>query len=329
VHRAYHPSSRPHTHKRPIRWWRLLPWLLAAYLATGVYSVKPNERVVVRRCGKALPKLQPPGLHVGLPYGIDRISRVRVLEKKRVSIGSSQSERLIGRRALPQESEHLTGDTNLIVVSATVQYEVDGQNVDRYLFHVADVPSLVRNVASARLSEIISSMEVDDVLTVGRHEIQKWVKERAQEDLDSYGVLEPDGSDGSGIAITSVLLNEDLQPPQEVADAFLDVIAAREDRHRAINEARGYANRLKEQADADADSLTQQAQGYAGEITLMATGDASRFTQRAEHLDDNRRSLTVKRLIIETMEEVLPRVKKIVLDKSSAESVELGIIEAE
>ena len=301
-----------------------MPWLLAAYLATGVYSVKPNERAVVQRCGKALAKTRPPGLHVGLPYGIDRISRVKVLEKKRVSIGSSQSERLIGRRALPRESEHLTGDKNLIVVSATVQYEVDARNVESFLFKVADIPALVRNVVASRLSEIISSMPVDDVLTGGRHEIQSWVRDRAQQDLDGYGL----GSDGFGVRVTSVLLNEDLQPPQEVAEAFRDVIAAREDRHRAINEATGYANRLKEQADADADSLTQEAQGAAAEIQLMADGDARRFSQRAEQLGENR-ALTVKRLIIETMEEVLPRVKKILLDKSTAESVELGIIEAQ
>ena len=319
MHRAYHPSPRPRVRKRPVRWWRLLPWFLAAYLATGVYSVKPNERAVVQRCGKALPTMRPPGLHVGLPYGIDRISRVRVLEKKRVSIGTSQSERLIGRRALPRESEHLTGDKNLIVVSATVQYEVNDAKVDLYLFNVADVPSLVRNVAASRLSEIISSMQVDDVLTAGRHDIQSWVKEKAQEDLDAYD---------SGVKLTSVLLNEDLQPPQEVAEAFRDVIAAREDRHRAVNEAEGYANRLKEQADADADSLSQEAQGFAAEIESMAYGDASRFSQRAEQLGDHR-ALTFRRLIIETMEEVLPRMKKIILDKSTAESVELGIIEAE
>jgi len=319
VHRAYHPSPRPRVRKRPVRWWRLLPWFLAAYLATGVYSVKPNERVVVQRCGKALPAMRPPGLHVGLPYGIDRISRVRVLEKKRVSIGISQSERLIGRRALPRESEHLTGDKNLIVVSATVQYEVNDAKVDLYLFNVADVPALVRNVAASRLSEIISSMNVDDVLTAGRHDIQSWVKEKAQQDLDAYD---------SGVKLTSVLLNEDLQPPQEVAEAFRDVIAAREDRHRAVNEAEGYANRLKEQADADADSLSQEAQGFAAEIKSMADGDAARFSQRAEQLGDHR-ALTFRRLIIETMEEVLPRMKKIILDKSTAESVELGIIEAE
>ena len=319
MHRAYHPSPRPRVQKRSVRWWRLLPWLLAAYLATGVYSVKPNERVVVQRCGKALPKMQPPGLHVGLPYGIDRISRVRVLEKKRVSIGTSQSERLIGRRALPQESEHLTGDNNLIVVSATVQYEVDRQKVEQYLFNVADVPGLVRNVAASRLSEMVSSMRVDDVLTTGRDEIQLGVKEKAQQDLDAYG---------SGVKLTSVLLNEDLQPPQEVAEAFRDVVAAREDRHRAINEAQGYANRLKEQADADADSLTQAAQALASQVTLTAEGDASRFAQRVGKLGENR-TLTVKRLIIETMEEVLPRVKKIVLDRSAAETVELGIIEAD
>ena len=74
MHRAYHPT--PHVRKRRIRWWAVLPWLVAAYLATGVYSVGPNERAVVRRCGRPLESVRMPGLHFGFPCGIDRVTRL-------------------------------------------------------------------------------------------------------------------------------------------------------------------------------------------------------------------------------------------------------------
>ena len=316
MHRAYHPQPQTRASKRPLRLWRLLPWLLAVYLATGIYSVRPNELAVVRRCGKVLQQHRSPGLHFGFPYGIDRVRRVKFQEQKRVSVGMSQTEKALGRRNQPRESEYLTGDRNLIMVSANVQYQIDDPKA--YLFNVVDVPALVGNVAAGRLASVISGMNVDDVLTVERGTIQTRVKEATQTVLDGYG---------AGVRVSSVLLDEDTEPPQEVAEAFRDVTAAREDRQRLINEAQGYANRLKEQADADANSLLEEAEGFAGEITLMARGDADRFSQIADRLSDQR-SLTFKRLILETMEEVLPRVKKIVLDRPAAESVDLGIIEA-
>lgn len=315
MHRAYHPQPHTRAPKRPMRPWRLLPWLLAVYLATGIYSVRPNELAVVRRCGKVLRQHRLPGLHFGFPYGIDRVTRVKFQEQKRVSVGMSQTEKALGRRNQPRESEYLTGDRNLIMVSANVQYQIDDPNA--YLFNVVDVPALVGNVAAGRLASVISGMNVDDVLTIERGTIQTRVKETTQAILDGYA---------AGVRVSSVLLDEDTEPPQEVAEAFRDVTAAREDRQRLINEAQGYANRLKEQADADANSLLEEAEGFAGEITLMAQGDADRFSQIADRLSDQR-SLTIKRLILETMEEVLPRVKKIVLDRSAAESVDLGIFE--
>jgi membrane protease subunit HflK len=290
--------------------------LLAVYLATGIYSVRPNELAVVRRCGKVLEQHRLPGLHFGLPYGIDRVTRVKFQEQKRVSVGMSQTEKALGRRNQPRDSEYLTGDRNLIMISANVQYQIDDPN--DYLFNAVDVAALVGDAAAGRLASVISGMNVDDVLTIERSTIQTEVKTATQKALNGYA---------AGVRVTSVLLDEDTEPPQEVAEAFRDVTAAREDRQRLINEAQGYANRLKEQAEADANSLLEEAEGFAGEARLMARGDADRFRQIAQRLPEQR-SLTLKRLILETMEEVLPRMKKIVLDRPAAESVDLGIIEA-
>ena len=162
-------------------------------------------------------------------------------------------------------------------------------------------------------------MEVDDVLTTRRGWIQAEVQRHAQDTLDTYR---------TGVRITSVLLDERTEPPQEVADAFRDVTAAREDQQRAISEAEGYAARLRQSAEADADSLLRQAEGFARQTTLMAESGAERFRLLQAELAEGR-ELTIRRLILETMEEVLPRMKKIIADREASESVDLGIMQPE
>ncbi len=328
----------PSRSKKRLRWWRLLPWLVAAYALTGFYSVQPNEQAVVRRCGRALPQVSQPGLHFGFPYGIDRVVKVRVQEQKQVSVGMSRLSspakapagaanqsgvginpwsRALGRQLQPQEAECLTGDNNVILLSANVQYQIE--DVRRYLFRSANVPVLVENSVAGALCEEVSRMEVDDVLTTRRGWLQAEVQRHAQDTLDSYQ---------AGVRITSVLLDERTEPPQEVADAFRDVTAAREDQQRAINEAQGYAARLQQSAEADADSLLQQAEAFAQQTTLLASSGAERFRWLQAELAEGR-ELTVRRLILETREEVLPRMKKIVVDREASETVDLGIMQPE
>jgi membrane protease subunit HflK len=292
-----------------------LPWLLAVYLATGFYSVQPNERAVVHRCGKALDKLRMPGLHFGFPYGIDRVTRLKVLQRKRVGVGITLAERSQGRPAQPQEAERLTGDRNLIRVSAIVQYRIADPKA--YLFNVADVPALVSNVASSALTAVVTSTTVDDVLTIQRVAIQDEVKQATQTALDGYG---------TGVEVTSVSL-EEVAAPKDVRQAFHDVTAAREDMQRMINEAQGYANRLIPQARGEARRIGLEAEAYRDAVVQKARGDAESFSKIAAEVSDDRQ-LTVKRLILETMERVLPRLKKIVLDEHAGDGVDLGLIEA-
>jgi membrane protease subunit HflK len=314
VHRAYQPA--PHRPSRRFSWLALVPWLFVAYLATGFYTVGTDERAVVRRCGRALPELRLPGLHFGFPYGIDRVTRLKMFKPKRVGVGMSLSERSLGRRVEPQQAEWLSGDHNLIVISAIVQYRI--ADPKHYLFNVADVQTLVSDAAAGALTSIATSMHVDDVLTVERLAIQDEVKRAAQETLNRYG---------AGVEISTVSL-EGVTPPEEVAQAFRDVTAAREDGDRTVNEAQGYANRILPEARGEARRLLIDAEAYRDETTEKARGDAERFTEMAAELSTDR-PLTMKRLILETMERVLPRLKKIVLDDPSTGAVDLGIIEAE
>ena len=314
MHRAYQPT--PPSPKRRTSWLALLPWLVAAYALTGFYAVGTDERAVVRRCGRALAQLQLPGLHFGFPYGVDRVTRLKVFQPKRAGVGMSLADRSLGRRVQPQEAEWLTADHNLIVLSAVVQYRI--AEPKQYVFKVADVDTLVSNAAGSALTSIVTSMNVDDVLTVERLAIQDEVKRAAQEVLNRYQ---------AGVEVTSVSL-EGVTPPQEVVQAFRDVTAAREDGQRTVNEAQGYANRLVPEARGEAQRMLIDAEAYRDEVVEMARGDAERFTTMAQELAENRQ-LTTKRLTLETLEKVLPRLKKIVLDGRATGAVDLGIIEAD
>ena len=315
-------ASRPARLRRGGAWWRPVGGLLLcaalAWLATGVYSVRSNERAVVRRCGRALRRVRTPGLHLGLPYGIDRVDRLRALETKRVGVGMGLADRAIGRRAAPQQAECLTGDRNLLLVSAVVQYRISHPRA--YLLNVADVPALVRSVAAAELSRTIAGMTVDDVLTVRRGEIQKAVRDATQAALDRYG---------AGVTLTErvLLSSEGVAPPVEVAEAFRDVTSAREDRQRAINVAQAYANRLAPETRGQGYRVTSEAEAYADEVVEKARGDRDRFLAEAAQLG-RAREVTFKRLLLETLEEVLPRLRKVVVGAGTGDALDLGIIES-
>jgi len=292
---------------------KVLALAVVAYLATGLYSVGTNEVAIVRRFGRALARPRGPGLHFGLPYGLDRVTKLRPRETKRVGVAMTLAERAIGRKVLPKQAECLTGDRNLIVLTAVVQYGV--KDPRRYLFEATDVGKLVADTAAASLAALISGMTVDDVLTVKRSVIQDEASRRAQATLDRYGL---------GVRVVGISL-EGLSPPEEVAEAFRDVIAARGDRERKINDAQGYAERLLPRAKGEAQRILTDAVAYSQELLERATGEAERFTKMQAQLGHHRQ-LTARRLIIETMEEVLPRLKKVVLD---GERLDFGLFETQ
>jgi len=313
---VHDPNAR---HTRPPRWGRrvgsVAVMALLVYLATGVYYVRTGEQAVVQRCGKVLDRVRTPDLYIGLPYGIDKVTRLKVNEVKRVGVNVDLSRRALGRRADPANAECLTGDRNLILVSAVVQYQV--KDAKAYVLRAADVPALVRNAAAASLASIVSGAAVDDVLTVERLAIRNRARRETRAALDACGV---------GVHVLEVSL-EGVAPPQEVVEAFRDVTAAREDFQRAINEAKGYASRLLPQARGEAQRVVTEAEADATKICREAEGEAERFRLMAAQLS-NGREVTVRRLILETLEQVLPRLKKVVVDGDARDTLDLGLIEA-
>jgi len=313
MHRIIEPSRD--LPKGPFRFAALLPWLIVAYLATGLYTVETNQRAVVRRFGRALPELKGPGLKLGLPYGFERVDRMKLREPKRVAVNSSLTDRASGRLTEPLLAECLTGDRNLIQIPAVVQYDIADPKA--YLLRAADVPALVRSATAAGITSVVSSMGVDDVLTVERRTVRTRAIARAQELLDRYGV---------GVRVTAISL-EGMGPPEEVADAFRDVNNARWDRDRAINDAEGYLRRVLPQARGEARRVLLEADGYYDETVQRARGDAARFDKMAAAATGQGRRPTLLRLVLETMEEVLPRLNKIVVDGEAGRQLDLGLFE--
>ncbi len=320
----HHDAGHPHNHARPggTPWKGVALWVLAAlaaWAATGIYAVQPNERAVVWRCGRILAQPSLPGIHCGLPWGLDRVTRLKVYEQKRVGIGLKLDDRNLGQAAGLRRAECLAGDRNLIAVAAVVQYDI--RDAKAYLVRTADVPLVIENLATAELSAAVASRDVDDILTLGRLEIQQQVAAALKERLARW---QHEGR-GLGVQINSVTL-EAVRPPQEVDEAFRDVASARQDRQRVVNEAQGFAAALLPSARGEARRIRLQAEGAAAETVERARGEADRFGRLAAQLGLGR-DLTARRLILETLEEVLPKMKKIVLDERTQKQIDLGIIE--
>jgi len=258
------------------------------YLASGFYVVQPGEQAIVRRFGQVLPGEIGPGLHYRVPWPVDQVDIVSVSAVRRTETD----------RALM-----LTGDENLINVRLGVHYVV--ADPAAYLFRVTDPDTLVSAAAEAAARQVIAEEAVDNVLTIDKALIQSRAAELAQATLDAYE---------TGLQIVDVQLLES-SPPEAVADAFRDVSSAREDKQTVVNEALAYQNEVVPTARGDAATLVNAARAYAAEKVNAAQGEAARFSaQQAAHADQP--AITHVRLYLEAIENVLPGVRKVLVDPS-------------
>jgi membrane protease subunit HflK len=287
------------------------------YLLTGAYVVNPGEQAVVRRFGKILEGTVTEGIHYRIPWPVDRVERVNMSEVRRADIGVSLPEHEHGIFP-PQKVQLLTGDENIINTEAIVHYKI--KDAAKYLYNVSfNGERLVRNSVESALIYLIGNMAVDDILTVEKLNAQGAIIRKAQEMLDKYE---------SGLQITTFNIKA-IIPPQEVADAFRDVTTAREDKEREINMARGYSNSLIPEARGKAQEALSQAEAYKTEMVNIAKGDAERFEAMLAEYERNRKiyteDTTKYRLYLETMEKILPRVKKYIINPSNGGSQKINL----
>jgi membrane protease subunit HflK len=182
-----------------------------------------------------------------------------------------------------------------------------------YLFQVEDVPALIAAAVEAELARSVARLGVDDILTIGKARLQEEVRGSAQKRLNDLR---------SGVVIASVNI-ETVTPPAEAADAFRDVASARADSSRIVNEAHGYSNDIVPRARGEARQMIEAAEGHKQRVTNLALGDTERFRQvAAEYAKAS--EVNGRRLYVETLEQVLPRIRKVFVDKN--ENLDLTIL---
>jgi membrane protease subunit HflK len=296
----------------------LIGWLIAS-----IYIVNEGERGVVLRFGRYL-ETTLPGPHLRL-FPIDRVEIVNVEQRRFREIGyrsGSGGNRQPAIRSVPKEALMLTQDENIVDVRLAVQYQIKDPRA--YLFNVLDPESVLVQVVESATRETIGKSTMDFVLTEGRSDIVANIKTLSQRILDGYGPVpqtgsgkdderrRPDLSQGAGLLIVTVVL-QDAQPPEEVQDAFADAIKAREDEQRLKNEAEAYSNEVIPRARGQAARRLQEASAYKEQVIAQAQGEASRFDQL---LAAYRKApdVTRERLYLETMETVLSRASKVLVD---------------
>ena len=281
--------------------------LLVVWIVPGTfYFVEPDEEGVVTRFGK-FHRTTSPGLHFKFPSPIEHAATPKIRQVRRAEIGFRATA---GRpmQRVPAESLMLTGDQNIIDINLVVQYRI--MDSVKYLFNVRRPHKLIRDSTETVIRGITGSQKIDEALTTGKAQIQVLAKEQIQTLLDRYD---------SGLQIVALQL-QDVHPPEQVEAAFKDVVSAREDKERMINEAQGYRNAVIPEARGQAAQIMRIAEGYREQTVKKAEGDAKRFLQQYEEYK-KAPDITRKRLYLETMEEILPNVKKFIMGNEKGSGV--------
>jgi membrane protease subunit HflK len=282
--------------------------VLLVWLTSGIYTIQPGEEGVVTRFGEIV-RTTTAGLNYHLPWPVEQVYKVDIARIRRLEIGfRSNPARPDLIRRVPAESLMLTGDENIVDAQLTVQYRV--KDPKRYLFKLLNPVSTLRAATEVALRNKVGNTTIEEVLTVGRDRVQNETQEFLQQLMDAYE---------SGIQVTEVKLQM-VEAPTQVKDAFDEVVRAREDREKLINEARGYREDVIPKARGEAQQIVEAAEAYKQERTLKAKGDAAHFNA-VLHEYQKAPEVTRERLHLETIERILPNVEKVIIDSKGANNV--------
>lgn len=279
------------------------------FFATGLYTVNPEEVGVIQRFGKYLSTTQP-GLHFKIPFGVDKLTKVKVKLVFKEEFGFRTLQAGVRTKYSSQsynnEAIMLTGDLNIADVEWIVQYRI--KDPVKYMFKVRNVEETMRDVSESVIREVVGDRSVDEVIVLNRKEIADKSQQMLQEQLDIYEV---------GLEIITINL-QNVNPPEAVQPAFNNVNSAKQEKERIINEAWQKYNQVIPEAEGRAKRTIEEAEGFAVNRVNRANGDANRFIQMYNTYRYSK-TVTKKRLYLEMMEKVLPKVEKkyIIDDKAN------------
>lgn len=282
------------------------------WFATGFYRVNPGQEGVELLFGK-LNDVTEPGLQYNYPYPIGRTIVPYVQKVRRVDIGyRPREQRWDGNKIdvnnitdVPAESLILTSDQNIVDTDFTVFWRI--KDTIKYLFNIRDPEQTVKIAAESAMREVVGQTRFDNAVTIGREDIETRTKILLQEILDSYG---------AGIDIEQVELQKS-DPPLEVIDAFNDVQRARQDRDRLRNEAEAYANTVVPEARGKAETIFRDAQGFKEKEIQESKGEAERFLMVYKEYKKSP-IIVKKRIYLDTLADIYGEINKVILDKNAS-----------
>jgi len=280
---------------------------LALWLAWSItYRVQQDELGIVMRFG-AYDRQLPPGLNFAFPWPIETVTTPRVTRINRVDIGfraapdSQPGVRPIPQRDMLPESLMLTGDENIIDIDFAVFWQI--RSASDFLFNTRSPEATVQSAAESVMRQIIGRTRIQAALTDARTQIEQDVLRGTQAILDQYG---------AGIEVTQVQMQK-VDPPAAVVDAFRDVQRANADRERLSNEAESYRNDIIPRARGQAEQMVAEATGFRDSQTARARGEAGRFVSVLTAYNQAR-DVTMRRIYLETMEDILRRNPMVLVD---------------
>ncbi|AIQ46609.1 tail fiber protein [Paenibacillus sp. FSL R7-0273] len=276
---------------------------LLLYLgSTSFYTVQEQERAAILTFGKYTNESSA-GLHFKWPYPIQEVITVPAELTQRIHIGYRQEAD--GAVAVEDEAMMITGDENIVSADAVVQWKIS--NIRDYLYNIDDPEHFLRNSASSSIRAVIGSEKLDYAITDGKTVIQDKVRELLIDLQKKYN---------TGIQIIDIKF-QDIEPPSgQVEEAFREVTNAREEKNTKINNAKKYENDIIPKARGEAQALLERAEGEKKSRILNAQGDVAQFNAiYAEYT--NNQSVTESRLILETLETILPNAKIFVTNSNS------------
>ena len=293
----------------------IIALLVVISATTAFYTVPAESRGVVLRFGKKN-KVVEPGLRFKIPFGVDRVSVVAVRRQQKQEFGfgtqgATNRTQYSSRNVQAEERDMITGDRNEASVEWIVQYRIN--DPEDFLFEVRNPEDTLRDVSESVMREVVGDRTVDEVLTIGRQEIESEVLLKMQSLVDAYGM---------GLGIDQVQL-KNVNPPDKVQSSFNDVNQAQQEREKLINIARGEYNKEVPLSRGTADQLISQAHGYATKRINEAQGDAQRFTALFQEYS-KAPEVTKRRIYLETLGEVIPNLgSKVILDDGAKQVLPL------
>ena len=298
--------------------------IIIIWAATGVYTISPGENAALRLFGAVQgDPIAEEGLQWWWPSPVGQRDVVLVTETRRMELGFRSNDAAVNTPFL-EEALMISGDLNIVDVQMVVQYRIS--NLNNFLFNVDDPGETARMVpegrpdgrtlkdgAEAALRLVVGQRSIDDVLVRNREEVETDTRSRLQAIMDSYS---------AGVEVISVQL-QDVKAPEEVRDAFDDVLRARQERETRINQAEAYAADVIPRARGDAERIVQEARAFQQARIQTADGEARRFEAVLNEYNSSP-EVTRQRLYLEALEQVLPGVSKILVDPETDPVLILG-----